>query len=72
MSIIQIVSLSIVCAAFVVFAAALAWGDYQTRNISHNRPAKPQAASPVKLQLLQSEPAASQAPARSAQTASAK
>lgn len=35
MSIQGIVSLSIIIGAFVLFAAVLAWGDYQTRGISH-------------------------------------
>jgi hypothetical protein len=72
MSTIQIASLLIVCTAFVVFAVALAWGDYQTRNMSHNRPVQPQGSAPAKLQLLKTEAAASQAPVRAAQTASAK
>jgi hypothetical protein len=72
MSTIQIASLLIVCIAFVVFAVALAWGDYQTRNISHNRPAQPQGSPSAKLHLLKTEAGAPHAPARSAQTASAK
>ncbi|MFZ0424844.1 MAG: hypothetical protein WAL80_18350 [Xanthobacteraceae bacterium] len=72
MSTIQIVSLLVVCIAFIVFAVALAWGDYQTRNISHNRLAQPERPLPAKLQLLKTEAAASEASARSTQTASAK
>lgn len=33
MSTIQIVSLSVITAAFVVFALVLAWGDRYTRNL---------------------------------------
>lgn len=33
MSTMQIVILSGVCVAFVVFATVLAWGDYQTKDI---------------------------------------
>ena len=72
MSTVQIVILLIICVAFVVFAVALAWGDYQTRNINHNRPAQPQGSPPVKLQLLKTDATAAHAPARSAQAASAK
>lgn len=35
MSVIAIVCLSAIVGAFVLFAAVLAWGDYQTRNITH-------------------------------------
>lgn len=45
MSIIQIIVLSAICAAFVIFAVVLAWGDYQTRNISHQRAARSKAPS---------------------------
>jgi len=38
MSTVEIVSLSGIIMAFVVFAVVLAWGDYQTRHIKH--PAK--------------------------------
>ncbi len=71
MSTVQIAVLLIVCTAFVVFAVALAWGDYQTRNISHNRTARSQGSPPPKLQLLKTETTASHA-SYSAQTASAK
>jgi len=36
MSMIQIVSLSAVVGAFVVFAAVLAWGDYRSRHLVQN------------------------------------
>ncbi len=36
MSTMQIVILSGVCVAFAVFAAVLAWGDYQTKDIRHD------------------------------------
>jgi len=35
MSIVGIVCLSAIIVAFVLFAAVLAWGDYQTRHITH-------------------------------------
>ena len=35
MSILGIVCLSAIIVAFVLFAAVLAWGDYQTRDITH-------------------------------------
>jgi len=35
----EIVALSAICVAFVVFAAVLAWGDFQTRNIRHDKAA---------------------------------
>ena len=38
MSILGIVCLSAIIVAFVLFAVVLAWGDYQTRDITH--PAK--------------------------------
>lgn len=42
MTTIGIVSLCGIIAAFVVFAVVLAWGDYQTRGITHPQPdAKP-------------------------------
>lgn len=66
MSTAQIAILFAVCAAFVVFAVALAWGDYQTRNIRHNQPAKPQAAPPTRLQLLKTETASPAAKQRTA------
>jgi len=34
MSIIGIICLSAISAAFVLFAAVLAWGDYQTRHVT--------------------------------------
>ena len=41
MSILGIACLSAIIVAFVLFAAVLAWGDYQTRDITHPaRPAK--------------------------------
>jgi len=64
MSISQIVILSAVCAAFVVFAVVLAWGDYQTRKISHSGADRPQAPGP-QLQSLRTATAAPSAPARS-------
>lgn len=66
MSTAQIVILFAVCAAFVVFAVALAWGDYQTRNIRHNLPAKPQGAPPARLHVLKTETATSAAKQRTA------
>jgi hypothetical protein len=35
MSTVEIVSLGAIIGAFVAFAVVLAWGDYQTRNITH-------------------------------------
>ena len=35
MSIVGIVCLSAIIGAFVLFAVVLAWGDYQTRDITH-------------------------------------
>jgi hypothetical protein len=35
MSIDQIFFLSVIAGAFLIFAAVLAWGDYQTRHITH-------------------------------------
>ena len=35
MSTLRIVCLSGIIVAFVLFAAVLAWGDYQTRDITH-------------------------------------
>ena len=35
MSIVGIVCLSAIVGAFVLFAVVLAWGDYQTRHITH-------------------------------------
>lgn len=35
MSVLGIVCLSAIIVAFVLFAAVLAWGDYQTHDISH-------------------------------------
>jgi hypothetical protein len=47
MSIGEIVSLSAIIGAFLVFASVLAWGDYQTRGITHAPKARPrQAAQP--------------------------
>ncbi len=45
MSILGIVCLSAIIVAFVLFAAVLAWGDYQTRDITHptKRPQATQA-----------------------------
>ena len=59
MSISQIVVLSAVCAAFAIFAMVLAWGERQTRNITPNRPAKPQGQSSSHVQSLKSAAAAS-------------
>jgi hypothetical protein len=64
MSISQIVVLSAVCAAFAIFAVVLAWGDRQTRHITHNRPAKPQSASSLQVQSLKSAAAGSKASAQ--------
>jgi len=64
MSISQIVVLSAVCAGFAIFAVALAWGERQTRGVTHNRPARPQGASSPHLQSLKSAAAASQSSAR--------
>jgi hypothetical protein len=38
----QIVVLSVIVAAFLLFAAVLAWGDHQTKNL--NRTARPSGA----------------------------
>jgi hypothetical protein len=65
MSIEQIVSLTAICAGFIVFAVVLAWGDFQTRHIRHNHAAK---SSDAQLQRLKS---AAAAPAPSLQTAAA-
>lgn len=35
MSVVAIVCLTAIVAAFVLFGVVLAWGDYQTRNITH-------------------------------------
>lgn len=35
MSVVAIVCLSAIVGAFVLFAVVLAWGDYQTRNVTH-------------------------------------
>lgn len=35
MSVVAIVCLTGIVAAFVLFGVVLAWGDYQTRNITH-------------------------------------
>ena len=40
----EIVALTAICIAFVVFAAVLCWGDFQTRKIRHDHAAEPQAA----------------------------
>jgi len=37
MSVVAIICLSAIVVAFVLFAAVLAWGDYQTRHITHAR-----------------------------------
>ena len=71
MSISQIVILSVICGAFALFAAVLAWGDHQTRKISHNRAAKPQVAPSPDLQLLKSAAAAASARAPSPQASAA-
>ena len=75
MSISQIVILSVICGAFVLFAAVLAWGDHQTGKVSHNRAAKPQVAASPDLQLFTSAAAAAasaRAPSPQASAASAK
>jgi hypothetical protein len=59
----QIVSLTAICAGFIVFAAVLAWGDFQTRHIRHNQATK---SSHDQLQRLKST---ANTPAPSAQTA---
>jgi hypothetical protein len=58
MSAAEIVVLTGVCCAFVVFAAVLAWGEGQTRNIGRDRAIKPRAApvaavSPLKIVATQ-------------------
>jgi hypothetical protein len=35
MSVVAILCLTAIVAAFALFAVVLAWGDYQTRNITH-------------------------------------
>lgn len=35
MSVVAIICLSAIVGGFVLFAVVLAWGDYQTRNITH-------------------------------------
>ncbi len=42
MSVLAIVCLSAIIVAFVLFAAVLAWGDYQTRDITHPTRKAPQ------------------------------
>ena len=44
MSVVAIICLSAIVAAFVLFAVVLAWGDYQTRDIVH--PIRGQASAP--------------------------
>jgi hypothetical protein len=71
MSNIQIASLCVICAGFVIFAVVLAWGDYQTRNVRHAQPAKPQVAAASKLQVPKPDVAAPQCSFAPKQKASA-
>ena len=45
MSILGIVCLSAIVGAFVLFAAVLAWGDYQTRHIAGQTRKAPQPSA---------------------------
>jgi uncharacterized protein HemX len=57
----QIVSLSVIVAAFVLFAAVLAWGDYQTRHITRRiRADQQRAAAGAKIAALQNAATAPQ------------
>jgi hypothetical protein len=69
MSISQILVLTGICGAFVVFAVLLAWGDYQTRNVSHGRAAKPQGATGSGLRMIKGAAGVSDAPAHASQAA---
>ena len=45
MSLVQIIAISAITGAFAIFAAVLAWGDYQTRHITSRIRADQQRAS---------------------------
>ncbi len=68
MSTAQIVVLTGICSAFVVFAAVLAWGEHLTRNIGRDRGRKPQAAPGAKSPSLKIVAAEANMPAGVSQT----
>ena len=55
----QIIALSVIVAAFVLFAVVLAWGDHQTRNLSRTvsqSGAKSRQPSPLEPEVIRSRP----------------
>ncbi len=52
MSILGIVCLSAIIGAFVLFAAVLAWGDHQTRDINPARKARQRQATAAGVAAL--------------------
>ena len=55
----QIIALSVIVAAFVLFAAVLAWGDHQTRNLNRTAPqnsAKNRQPDPPEPEAVRSRP----------------
>jgi hypothetical protein len=55
----QIIILTAIVAAFALFAAVLAWGDYQTRNLNRTTPqngGKNRQPAPLKPEAARSRP----------------
>ncbi len=64
MSTVGIVCLSAIVVSFVLFAAVLAWGDYQTRNITH--PTKQRQATQAGVAALKEAAAEAREPIHAA------
>ncbi len=52
MSIVEIISLSAIIAAFMLFAVVLAWGEHQTRGIAHPARKAPQQPASAGVDAL--------------------
>lgn len=66
MSIVGIVCLSAIIGAFVLFAAVLAWGDYQTRRIAGPIPKEQRQATDAGFATLKDAAAKAKEPIHAA------
>jgi hypothetical protein len=66
MSILAIVCLGAIIVAFVLFAAVLAWGDYQTRDMTHPTKAQRRQTTQVGVDALKDAAAEAREPVHAA------
>ncbi len=66
MSIVGIICLSAIVGAFALFAAVLAWGDYQTHDITHPTKKRQQQATQPGVAALKDAAAEAREPVHAA------